>query len=145
MSQKNVNKFVSNSAASKERTKTSFKQSQMHRLSTMQRTQSLNDPKIRLPNRRHTNLDFTNLSTTKLPDVEPAVPIDSFLHWRYMKQRGASNMAFDRVQHMLKNRAQNAIENFEKKLKNEADRLKKVNRFISNTNKEYQDTYAKLR
>jgi hypothetical protein len=54
-----------------------------------------------------------------------------------MKQRGASNLAFDRVQHMLKNRAQNAIENFERKLKREADRLKKVNRFVSNTNKEY--------
>lgn len=137
MSQLNVNRIVGNSAASKDRNKTSFKQSQMHRLSTMQRTQSLNDPKLHLPNRRHTKLDLTTLSTTKLPDVEPAVPIDSYLHWRYMKQRGASNLAFDRVQHMLKNRAQNAIENFERKLKREADRLKKVNRFVSNTNKEY--------
>lgn len=104
----------------------------------------MHDQRRGVPARRN-NLDFSNLTTTKLPDVDPAVPIDSYLHWRYTKHRGASNMAFDKVQHLLKNRAQNAIENFEKKLKREADRLKQVNRNISNANKDYNDKYAGLR
>lgn len=54
-------------------------------------------------------------------------------------------MAFDRVQHLLKNRAQNAIENFEKKLKKEADRLKMVNKNISFANKDYSDKYTALK
>lgn len=45
--------------------------------------------------------------------------MDSYLHWRYLNQRGASTQAFDRVQLLLKTRAQNAIETFEKKLKKE--------------------------
>lgn len=32
--------------------------------------------------KRH--FDFSNLPTSKLPDLEPAVPPDSFLTWKYI-------------------------------------------------------------
>ena len=77
-------------------TKSSFLDSQTNRLTNMNRTQSQHDQR-RLPRGRNSNIDFSNLATTRLPDVEPAVPVDTYLSWRYTNQRGASNMAFDRV------------------------------------------------
>lgn len=109
----------------------------------MMRTQSQNEPRRGLPLRR--NIDIGNLTTSKLPNVEPVVPPDNYLNWRYTNSRGATNLAFDRVQQLLKNRAQNAIENFERKLKKEADRQKNVNKQISNATSNYNDKYSSLR
>ena len=72
------------------------------------------------------NYDPANLTTSRLPDIEPVVKPSTYLHWRYMNRRGSSNTAWERNNESLRLRAQNAINAFERKMKKEDERLRQV-------------------
>jgi hypothetical protein len=71
------------------------------------------------------NIDTSLLTTTRLPDLQPAVAPESYLRWRYMNQRGATQASFDKCQQNLKDRAQAAMNSFQVQLDQEDKRQKK--------------------
>jgi hypothetical protein len=83
------------------------------------------------------NFDYNMLATNRLPDIEPTVPPESYLHWRYMNKRGSSNTSFDKCNLELKRRAQNAINNFENKIKTDERRMKQAKAYVKLQNKLY--------
>jgi len=46
---------------------------------------------------RQRDIDFSNLVTSKLPDLEPKVAPDSYLNWRFLNPQGASNRKYERA------------------------------------------------
>lgn len=87
-------------------------------------TSGVTEAKKRSTMRR--NYDPANLTTSRLPDIEPVVKPSTYLHWRYMNRRGSSNTAWERNNESLRLRAQNAINAFERKMKKEDERLRQV-------------------
>jgi hypothetical protein len=49
--------------------------------------------------------DTRNLSTNKLPDIEPVVSPSQYLRWRYTNRRGTSNTALDHANENLRRKA----------------------------------------
>ena len=64
-------------------------------------------------------IDKTLLSTGRLPDIEPIVPVDNYINYKYTSRRGATTINQDRANRVLQNKAQLQLEKFEKKLQHE--------------------------
>jgi len=64
-------------------------------------------------------IDKTLLSTGRLPDIEPTVPVDNYINYKYTSRRGATTTNQDRANRVLHNKAQLQLEKFEKKLQHE--------------------------
>lgn len=69
---------------------------------------------------------FEGLSVNKVPDIDPAIPPSSYLYYRYMHPRGHSSTMFSKAQEMLLQQKQQTIAQFELKMKQQQDRMKKL-------------------